>query len=54
MITCIEDNMHRIIVLDISCIYTQIHDQGYFDINSMKEIQKQYSDKEHWLVIVLD
>lgn len=50
----VEENVVRVVILDISGIYVQIHDQGYFDSNSIKDIQQQYSDTEHWRVLVLD
>ena len=50
----IKDNSVRVVVLDISGIYVQIHDQGYFDSKSIENIHKQYSDIGHWRVIVLD
>ena len=48
-----SENLVRVIVLDISGIYAQIHNQGYFDKSSIDEIKQQYSDTEHWQVIVL-
>lgn len=48
------NNFVRVIVLDISGLYVQIHDQGYFDKSTIKDIQQQYSDTEHWRVLVLD
>lgn len=53
MVKEIDDNMVRVIVLDISGIYVQIYDQGYFDRNSIEDIQKQYSDTRHWIVLIL-
>ena len=50
----IKENLVRVIVLDISGIYAQIHNQGYFDKSSINEIKQQYSDTERWRVIVLD
>ena len=54
MIADISENLVRVIVLDISGIYAQIHNQGYFDKSSIDEIKQQYSDTKHWLVMVLD
>ena len=54
MMTDISENLVRVIVLDISGIYAQIHNQGYFDKSSIDEIKQQYSDTKHWLVMVLD
>ena len=44
----------RIVILDISGIYVQIHNQGYFDNSSVDEIKRQYSDTGRWRVLVLD
>lgn len=44
MIKEIDGNMVRVIVLDISGVYVQIYDQGYFGKDTIKDIQNQYSD----------
>ena len=54
MMADISEDIVRVIVLDISGIYAQIHNQGYFDKSSIDEIKQQYSDTEHWRVVVLD
>ena len=54
MLTTIPDNVVQVVILDISGIYTQIHNQGYFDKEQIEVIQNQYNDKEHWRVLVLD
>lgn len=53
MMADISEDIVRVIVLDISGIYAQIHNQGYFDKSSIDEIKQQYSDTEHWRVVVL-
>lgn len=53
MKTTISENLVRIIILDISGIYAQIHNQGYFDRETVEDIKKQYSD-ERWRVLVLE
>ena len=50
----IEENVVQVVILDISGVYAQIHNQGFFDKEQIEEIQNQYSDKEHWRVLVLD
>lgn len=50
----ISEDIVRVIVLDISGIYAQIHNQGYFDKTSIDEIKQQYSDTERWRVVILD
>lgn len=54
MIVNVENSIARVVILNISSIYVQIHDQGYFDSNSIDNIQNQYSDTEHWRVLVLE
>ena len=54
MITNISDNLVRVIILDISGVYAQIYNQGYFDKSSTDEIKKKYSDTKRWRVVVLD
>ena len=52
--TTIKDNLIRVVILDISGLYAQIHNQGYFDKLSIDDIKQQYSDTERWRVVVLD
>lgn len=54
MIKEIKENLVRVVILDISGIYVQIHNQGYFNKDTVEDIEKQYSNKELWKVIVLD
>ena len=49
----IKENLVRVVILDISGIYAQIHNQGYFDKSSIDESKQQYSDTQRWRVIVL-
>lgn len=53
MTTEIKENVIQVVILDISGIYAQIHNQGYFDKKQIEEIQNQYSDRRHWRVLVL-
>lgn len=50
----ISESLVHVIILDISCVYAQIHNQGYFAKTSIDDIKQQYSDTERWRVIVLD
>lgn len=50
----VEENIVIVVILDISGVYAQIHNQGYFDRESVDDIKLQYSDTEHWRVLVLD
>ena len=50
----IEDKLVRVIILDTSGIYAQIHNQGYFERISVPDIVNQYSDATKWRVVVLD
>lgn len=50
----INESMVQVVVIDISGIYVQIHNQGYFDKNTVTDIQEQYNDTEHWRVLVIE
>lgn len=50
----LSDGLIHIIILDVSGIYAQIYDQGYFNTISIEKIRKQYCDTKHWHVLVLD
>ena len=50
----IKENIIHVVILDISVVYVQIHNQGYFDEVQVDEIKNQYSDTKHWRVLVLD
>lgn len=50
----IPDNLVHIVILDISGIYAQIHNQGYFDKVSLDDIKQQYSNTQCWRVVVID
>lgn len=54
MMTEISENIVHVVILDISGVYAQIHNQGYFDRLSIDDIKQQYSDTERWRVVVLD
>lgn len=54
MIAELRNDIKHVVILDISGIYTQIHNQGYFNKENIEDIQKQYSDERHWKVIILD
>ena len=53
MMTEISENIVHVVILDISGVYAQIHNQGYFDKLSIDDIKQQYSDTERWRVMVL-
>lgn len=50
----ISNDLIRVVILDISGIYAQIHNQGYFERDSIDEIKQQYSDVKLWRVLILD
>ena len=54
MIAELRDDIKYVVILDVSGIYAQIHNQGYFDKTSIDDIKQQYSDIERWRVVVLD
>lgn len=54
MVAEIKENIIHVVILDISGIYAQIHNDGYFEKETIKEIRQQYSDTKHWKVLILD
>ena len=50
----VKENLVRVVILDISSIYAQLHNQGYFDESSIDDTKQQYSDTGRWRVVVLD
>ncbi len=50
----LNENLVQVIILDISGVYAQIHNQGYFDRTVVDEINQLYSDKQRWRVVVVD
>lgn len=54
MMTEISENIVHVVILDVSGVYAQIHNQGYFDKTLIDDIKQQYSDTKRWRVIVLD
>jgi hypothetical protein len=50
----LNKNLVRVIILDISGIYSNIYNEGYFDISDINKIKEQYSNQELWRVLVLD
>lgn len=53
MKTEVPTNITRVIILDISGIYTQIHNEGYFPTETVHTIKNQYKDPLHWKVLIL-
>ena len=53
MITEIKESLTKVIILDISGVYAQIHDQGFYPDSEVWKIKKMYSDRDRWRVIVL-
>lgn len=48
----VKENLVHIVILDVSGVYAQIHNQGYFDKVSVSDIKEQYKDSK-WRVIIL-
>ena len=49
-----NENLVQVIILDISGVYAQIFDQGYFERTVVDDIKKEFSDEQRWLVVVVD
>ena len=49
-----KENLVHIIILDISGIYAQIYNDGYFDKSQIESIKEQYSNEKRWRVVIVD
>lgn len=50
----LQPDLVYIVILDISGVYAQIHDQGYFKKDSLDSILGEYNDESHWRVVAFD
>ena len=53
MIMEIADNLIHVVILDISGVYVQIHNDGYFNKISLDDIEKQYNDETRWKIVII-
>lgn len=61
MVVEMTDNLIHVVILDISGVYVQIHNDvyvqihndGYFDRVSLDDINEQYKDKSHWRIVII-
>ena len=53
MIVEMTDSLIHVVILDISGVYAQIHNDGYFDKVSLDKIENQYKDKSHWRIVII-
>ena len=49
-----KENLVHIVILDISGIYAQIYNDGYFERSQIGSIKEQYSNEKHWRVVIVD
>lgn len=49
-----KENLVHIIILDISGIYAQIYNDGYFERSQIDSIKEQYSNEKRWRVVIVD
>lgn len=49
-----NNDIVQVIILDISGVYAQIHDQIFCSHEKADKFSKKYSDKNQWNVLVLD
>lgn len=50
----IDEERSTTVILDISGVYVQIYDQGYFNQEQTIELKNKYNDVTHWRVVTLD
>lgn len=53
MVVEMTDNLIHVVILDISGVYVQIHNDGYFDRKTLDEIKNQYKDTSHWRIVII-
>lgn len=53
MIVEMTDSLIHVVILDVSGVYVQIHNDEYFDKMSLDEIENQYKDKSHWRIVII-
>lgn len=46
--------MQHVVILDISGVYAQIYDQGFYKPSDIETIKHTYSDTKHWKVVMVD
>lgn len=51
MKTVIPDNLIHIVILDISGVYAQIHNDGYFEPVEAEQLKQTYKDTSKYRVI---
>ncbi len=47
------ENLTHVVILDISGVYAQIYDQGYYYATEIAQLAHTYSDKSHWQLVVV-
>lgn len=47
----IDEDMIRLLVINISCVYSQIENEMYIDENKELDIRNQYSDTSKYIVV---
>ena len=53
MVAEIKSGLIRVIILDISGIYAQIHNEGYYEPDQLVGVYEQYYDSKRWRVLVI-
>jgi len=49
-----EDGLTRVVILNVSGVYAQIYDQGYFNKGNVTELENIYGNKKLWRVLELN
>lgn len=50
----ISENLVQVIILDVSGVYAQICNQGYFERTVVDNIKKEFSDEQRWRFVIVD
>lgn len=49
----IHDALFRVIILDISGLYAQIYDEGYYTSEAAEAQKQKFTDSRLWRVLVI-
>lgn len=47
------ENLTHVVILDISGVYAQIYDQGYYYATEIAQLACTYADKSRWQLVVV-
>lgn len=49
----IKENLSLVVILDISGVYAQIYDQGYYSSEDIEKIKLSLGDNSKWKIVII-